>query len=131
MEEKREELRKDRNWSFHIDGFEESHLITAIEPPTLAAFDDMLVASDGQAFLVVLKLPEKRMLEMTLARLMTDNKKKRVARLTMQDDLGKPVATWVYENFEVCRLKLQRFDRTSDQAVEVLLTCTFKSVTFA
>lgn len=131
-EHQKQSYRKDTAWLFEIENVTESHLVKAIEFPSLANYGGMLVPADGEAMIVVLRLPTNSGLESKIGKHILESSKCKAAFYMLGPEQGESgemtvVSTWVLDGFEVKKMKLQGFDRDQKSStVELMLTCTFK-----
>lgn len=131
-EHQQQSYRKDTAWLFEIETIAESHLVKAIEFPSLGNYGNMLVPLDGEAMIVVLRLPTDSGLEAKIGKHILDLTRCKAAFYMLGPEQGesgemKVVSTWVLDGFEIKKMKLQGFDRDNKSStVELMLTCTFK-----
>jgi hypothetical protein len=129
-----ESYRKDTAWLLEVETLSESHLVKAVEIPSLACYGGMLVPADGEALSIVLRLPTNSGLEAKIGKQIVDRTHCKAALYMLGPEKGesgdmKVVSTWVFDGFEISKMKLQGFDRDhKSSTVELLLTCTFKEV---
>ncbi len=124
--------RKDTAWLLEIESLSESHLVKAVEIPSLGHYGGMLVPADGETLNIVLRLPINSALEAKIGKQIIDRSHCKAALYMLGPEKGesgemKVVSTWVFDGFEISKMKLQGFNRDQKSStVELLLTCTFK-----
>lgn len=129
-----ESYRQDTGWLLEIESLSESHLVKAIEIPSLANYGGMLVPADGEHLIIVLRLPTDSGIETKVSRQIIDQVRCKAALYMLcpkKDETGEMdvASTWIFDGFQINKMKLQGFNRDhKSSTVELMMTCTFKEV---